>query len=1686
MFFRFISSAGQKVAALTLLSVIVLQPWSGWAQTIKSFSSDPNQFVKEMTDFLKATKRADCVATADVFLTHNKAGRLSSKLPKIIETSNILIGRNMQAYPHFELYLRTVNDFINTNKADDLFFKWSEILNETTNAQRRGETKDFRAYLDFSNGLFNQNALYISDSKSWVVISDNYSLQYDNGPKATFPSLDLVMFSSKDSITIKGTSGFYFPLEQKWQGNKGVINWSRAGFDPTQVYAEVYSYLIDVTKTEFNIDSVTFYNKQYFDISLQGNLTDKLVAQKNETSYPRFESFRKDLAIKDLAPNVKFVGGFALHGNKVFGTGDDYDKATLIFTNDKGEKIITARSTEILLRKNESLSANKAEVSLYMGADSIYHPGLNIVYKINLKEVNLYRSSEGIGATPFFDSYHQHEIKTDAIIWKLNEPYVDIKMLSGAGKAPATFTSNNFFRLSELQKFQGVMDFNPVSSVYSYAKKYDTREIVAEDLAKKMNPNYTENTIKNLLFKMVEDGFIFYDDGKGLITVRDKVFNYIAANGGLIDYDVIKIQSYSESTNAKMSFDNKDLEMVGVKQVLLSDSQNVFVFPSEEKLTLQKNKDMAFSGKVSAGRLDFEGTGFHFMYDTFMIDLTNLASALIWVPSGKMDKYGAELLVPMNSKIEGLTGFLEIDNPKNKSGKKKKFYHQYPIFTNLEKSYVYYSDSTIHSGTYEKERFFFMLDPFVFDSLDSFNPYLSDFEGDMVSADIFPSFRENLRIQKDLSFGYRRVTPDKGFPIYKGKATYNDSIFLSNEGFRGNGKMKYLFTKIESDNIIFFPDSMDAFAQTFTMDKTTHEGVTFPQVKGANNQIHWLPYADSMKIDMTDLPFVMYDSATFKGNLLFTKKGLKGDGELEFREAALASALFNFESESLNSDTMSLVIKSIAEDKVTFNTPNVRGNVDFKKRVGEFNSNEEGIQTEFANNQYKTSINEFFWDIDGNYLDFKAPPASEGVYFTSTRPDQDSLKFLGKRAFFDMSKSIIDVDSVPEVRVADARIIPDKKRVTILPGGLLDSLADAVVVFDTISGKNKIYNANVTIQSKNKFTGDGIMDYQVSNLKPYPIIIHDMGVKEVKEKKKTFYYTYANGMLEADEQFKLHPKIEFRGDVNLSQERKNPFFNGFGLLNLENTTLKTSWFKINQEINTDSFSIKYDHTLGEDSARMFTGIFYNLYNEDEDKTLYSSIMHPLETNKDIKVIDMKGIIKYDEKNRIYYFGDENKIEKNALIGNMLVYNEKKNLIQSEGKFNFGLDFEPIQIKSSGNVVQDIDSNKFTFNTFLALSVPMHKNLVSFFATDLTNFTFDRPNLDYTKTEFEKAYAEMLDEKRAQKAIEEFRKSGQFQKPKELNEYTLVLSDVKLIYEPYYQTYRSEGPIGISFIGPQGIHKKVKGHVEMGYRKDNDFFNIYFESTTEDWYYISFTNKTLQLLSSNKDFNMLLASIVPSNRKEELANEEFFFYTATTYKKMQDFLYRMQMIAKGIRVEEKELSEEEIFEQELEKIKKELLQYQEDTAKYVAPTPTSKKGKKENISFIDDSEAIPQEQPDYVPVRLEDFLKEEQPNEEKQPEQKGKKSKEAPKKEEPTPVSEDEPETELQEEPESPPARLEDFLKPDTKEEPKPKKGKEEKKKEEPSQIEQDAENEVAPAAEEDDASDFDKIIGGGKKKKGKD
>jgi hypothetical protein len=1490
--------------------------------TVQQFSKEPVGFIKEFDAFMNATGRQDIKMSMETFNGLYKTGKISTvQLEKIISISNFMMREKMRAYPHFSNYIATINSLFSSPKTS-YFDSWNDVINSILMDQKTGNYNAFNDYLDFSKSLFEKNAIYDSKAKTWTSSSNDYKLSYENKkPKVTFSNTTITCYSSQDTQKIENTSGILFPLDFIWNGSKGKVDWARVGLP--EIYADITkNYSIKLDLGEIKIDSVTFYHKQLFKTPLIGSYFDKTMSQQGNRSFPRFFSYDRNLDIGDIGPNIKYTGGFAIQGDAVYGAGDDNFPAVITFFSESGKKVLTASSSQFLIKKGEELASSKAKISLTIGNDSIYHPGVRLVYKFDKKELSLYRGTDGISAAPFYDSYHKKEIQTDAIIWKLTDPTIDLKMLTGAGQNAMELTSDNYFKKGELEKYQTTSDMSPVHMLKRYSEEVQSRDFLDENFAKRMDKGYTESTIKNLLFKLMEDGFIFYDSRNGIITVNEKTFNYVQAHSGKKDYDIIKIKSFSDKTNGQINIENNEMELSGVGIITLSDTANVYIFPKDKNLKIKEDQDMEFSGTIFAGRIDFEGEGFIFDYDSFKIDMLKLASATINIPTGKKDKKGEAEFVPMKSKIEGLTGYLNIDHPKNKSGKQR--IEKFPIFTNINKSFVYYDKKEIRDSAYSRNKFYFEIEPFKFDSLNSFDPYLADLTGQLISAGIFPNFKENLTVQKDLSWGFQRITPADGFPVYGGKGTYKDSILLSNSGLQGKGHLKHLFIDFSSNDILFTPDSMNAVSDTFLMKKDKTASATFPLVKGKDNFIHWLPYRDSMHIKMRSQPFLMYeDGSTLKGDLLFTSKGLTGNGRFEFAEASLESQLFKFSSEQLQSDTMSMEIKAIGTDAVTFKTPNVRGKVDFVKRQGEFKANNEDIPTEFTNNFYKTNINEFFWDMDDKILDFKSPKGSPGAYFTSTRSDTDSLRFMAKRGIFEMTNSIIKVEEVSRFFVGDAEIIPDSFKAVILPGGNLDTLYKAQIIADTNSRYHKIYDATLFVASRKNYTGTGKYDYRYGDMKMI-INLSKIGVKEDKlNKKKTDYTTFAEGLIEESDTFKIHPDIDFKGMASFTAKDTGVTFDGFAKMKIG--TVQTDWFSFKDKIDPNNFILHYENPVTPDNDTLTAGFGYTF--SGDSSGMYLRLMTPQKSADDIKIFTTKGILKHNPDKKQYSLGNENKVLNGAPTGNVLIYDEKKKTAVAEGKVNLELQLNPASLITSGTITYKIDSNKYSLKLLAGLNLPVEKTLITQFANDVNSFSFDKPNVDVNNSSFESAYAEMFSEKNYKSKLEELRKTGTFPLPKEMGS-NIIFSHLNLVYDPNFQIYRSVGPIGIAYIGEVPVMKMISGTIEFGQRKFNDFFNIYLESSFNDWYFISYQNNTLQMVSSKEDFNKLLAAIPASKRQIPITKDKkfFFLYTIGTAGSKESFLYRMKMIADAkFDSAPGEKDEQYYMNQELYEIRKQLLQ-----------------------------------------------------------------------------------------------------------------------------------------------------------------
>ena len=694
---------------------------------------------------MNTTKREDCAQAAKDFAV---AWTVFSSDQKqlIITMANMMKERRMLTEPYFINFFQALNGFTKSKQQSGTFDEWSDVLKQVINGLTKGNNKPYELFIEFSNALFSKNALYISASKTWQSTSNDYNLGYKNGiPYITFSDLSLMAYTDGDTIYIHETAGTFFPFETKWVGKKGVVSWSRAGLDSNNVTTRFNRYEVDCNKSEYTVDTAYMTYLPFIKNELKGRFTDKLLSNNKPatSSYPRFVSYTKDFVIDKLADNAKLVGGIQLQGAKVACSGDKDHKAVLILKRFDGQIGVKAMASEFGIKKFEELNSAQAEVIIYEGKDSIYHTGAAIKYRFSTKQLSVFRGKDGIAKSAFFDSYHQQEITADAIYWNLAEPTISIKQVYGAGSTSTSFESANYFERGTLEKFQNVADYNIIALIKKYTEVHATREIYADELAHFINPKYSLETIQGTLYKLVEDGFIYYDEGKDIIRVRQKTISYVLDSQKKIDYDVIKIVSQTDSANAKIDLRSYNMDTKGVKNIMLSDSNFIVIFPRKDSLTVKKNRDMDFSGKMFAGRIDLYGKGFSLDYADWRMSLANVDTVLINIPNGDLDKTGMPVLVPIQSYIEKVTGTLTLDTKYNKSGKERHW--SMPALKSDQNSFVYYERRSIFNNVYKKDKFYFQLDPFTFDSLNAFQSRRISFAGKLVSAGIFPDITDQGR-----------------------------------------------------------------------------------------------------------------------------------------------------------------------------------------------------------------------------------------------------------------------------------------------------------------------------------------------------------------------------------------------------------------------------------------------------------------------------------------------------------------------------------------------------------------------------------------------------------------------------------------------------------------------------------------------------------------------------------------------------------------------------------------------------------------------------------------------------------------------------------------------------------------------------------------------------------------------------
>ena len=1470
------------------------------AQRLTHFSADSSQFLTELGLLFSGISDQEKKLIEPGIKNFTNSwiiGRFDQDQQKIIRyLCNEMVKKKVRAFPDFYTYLDALNIFLETQQPAELFTPWSEILKKLI-AEKN--SRKYLVFLEFTTNLFAEQLVYKSASTRWKFYNPVFRLRYDSVPWVEFSESSLVCYANNDSLNIEGTLGVYYPLTNVWKGKGGEVTWMRAGEDPAKIYALLDRYEIQMRYSKYTADSVSFRHARFFPTAILGKLEDKVLADVTiaNATYPRFYSYGNLIGIARIFPNMDYLGGFAIEGSRVIGSGSASHDARLFFKRD-GHDFVTAASRTFIIYPDR-INANNASVTIYHDNDSIFHPGLQLKYLDEKKTLSITRDERTANISPWFDSFHQIEIYCDALYYKVGDTRISFEVMANMGKErKAIFESSNCYSQYRYERIQGMDEVNPLDVISRYSNHIRTREITLEGLTGYMNKPAEQ--VEWILLNLGNKGFLVYEPSIRVAHLKDKLFNYVKARNAKADYDVISYNStVTDMPNAVLNLETFDLKIQGVPMVALSDSQGVYIYPIDSVVVLKKNMDFKFTGKIEAGFFKFHVHDGSFDYNQFKINLPFIDSMTFSVRDKKRDPLtGAFPLVRIRDAITRLGGELLIDDSTNKSGLKALV--EYPVFINKNNSFVFWDRPSIRNGAYKKEKFYYELQPFTLKSLDIVTTDSLRFLGALTSAGIFPAIEEPLRVRPDFSLGFEKMTDTSGLALYGGKGTFYSRIDLSDRGLRGDGRINYLNSTSSSGEFVFLPESMQATARSFRIAETLSPA-EFPEVTADSVRQHWLPYRDSLLITSTTRAMNLYrNEASFNGTLAYSPGKLTGNGTLKINEAQMEAKDFNFATRGFDALTSYFRINATDNTKPVLATRNYQSHFDMDRKRGQFIATAGPSKVDFPFNQYTCSSDRFEWKIDSNrvFLNNDGNPVMAadtsnyqrfisldytGSEFISTHPKQDSLRFFASGAAYDLHDQVIRAINVRIIKVADAAVFPDSGKVNIFPDARIQLLENAVVIADTGTQLHRFFNAKVALSSRKAYTATG--DYGYKDRTGAVTTLHFDRIKV-----DTSGQTTASGSIPDSSGFMMSPEFAFKGEITLLAAQPALRFDGAFKTVTACLPYKTEWIHFEGNIDPKSVKIPLQmplRTLNNETA--FTGMVYS----NSETRVIPALFRRKGSFSDSTILAAGGFVTYLPETKEFRLGSEEKLRDLSAPGDYVSLSTYNCRIRGEGKLNLGVHSGGMKMETFGTIDHYLIPDSTRAVVTIALQFPFSDQALQRFITLLESVNLTGVNL--RTTPYTLAMENQLGKEELTQARSEMEMIGKYRKFPDALDRTLFLADVTMTYDTASNSWVSHGPIGIASIGKTSVNRYVNGIIEFSKKRKDDDFTLYFQLDPDEWFFFNFRGNILQSISSDLNFNDILTAAVRSKAEMDRVDKlvKGYRYTISTDRKKRDFLRKFE-------------------------------------------------------------------------------------------------------------------------------------------------------------------------------------------------
>ena len=1483
-----------KFFRILLLFVVLLLPISAAAQKPKAVEFTPESLPDELLEYLnKATSDNDKQKENTKVIKTFRAsyGAMEPSVQRrVAAIYEYAVKAKLRGNPEITDLTLTLTAYATAPGGAQNLDVWLQAIEAMHKRNAKG--KAVNEWVDFSGALLSEAVLYRSQSSTWRLDRKTpFRLAIEEGTVWVYidQPAELTYASAKDMNTLHATTGRYNYKENLWEGRGGRLDWARTGLGAEACYADLSAYKAETKFPKFTADSVQFVNTHYFGEPIAGRIEEVIgsPSEPEKYGYPRFRSYQRDFVISDILPGVDYSGSFMMNGSK-FITASSKHPASLIFRRD-GKPQLAVSSVKFTITADR-LTAENASVAFYLGEDSISNTGITVRYSPQEHRVNLINDPKRNYYSPFVDSYHELDIFCDVISWKTDGTEVEFGSLAGTGTvSTASFESSSYYTYRKYREIQGIDEISPVQRAYDYASG-GNNEFKASDFGNYIGLDQGQTLL--MIHTLCRHGLVTYNENSGIVRVKEKLGDYMNAYSKKkdFDYDALTLESTARGINAKMDISgqsadasaNFPLLIDGVEQFVVSDSQMVVVYPDSargHRVTVGRNRNIHFDGRIEAGKFVFFVTNCDFNYDGFSFDMPEIRKLYFAVESFT----NPDSLHPVMTPLSGLVGRLRVDKDDNHSGLVKN--KDYPIFESLENSFVYYDQKNIRGGQYVRDKFYYTLHPFTINNLVDFETDSLQFNGVLTSAGIFPDITYPLSVQRDYYLGFRTTTPGAGYPAYGGKGTYRKNISLDHYGLQGEGELDYLASHSKSKKYLFLPDSTTATIDTITV----REEGGFPDIKGGRNRMHWLPYRDSMAVATLakGRAMSMYrDEAELRGRLDLQPQGASAAGTATVREATLKSQRFNLQSREMGAEVTEFELRSSVTGDIAFTAHNVRSHVDYDHLRTDLKIVSGPARTELQLAKLEAYADQFTWMMDKKTLGIvnSQRATSEGmesmdirmrlgkrndlpgVRFVSTDAAQNGLTYNALNSIYKYEVGDLSSSGAYLLNVADAAIVPNADTVFVNRGGKMRVLNKAKLIANRDSAWHYIYNADLVINGANNYTGKGYLDY-------YGV----SGSSTVGTATKIFFddisvvngTTMAKGVISDSAQFKLNQAFGFAGKVRAEGNQKWLHFDGgVRLIQPCLATDQLGLLAYSDYTDPEHVHIMVPEQPADWKGNRLTASVLIDRNTLRPQASFLTRMH----KDDCELLPAHGVLTYLGDRQMYMIASAEKVaDPDGVVAPYLSLSTDDCRMEGEGPMSFALRPSQASFFAYGLANVGIKGNgeDDRIATVFGFTFPIAKELVTAMADALKDDLRLEPVSSVDNPEMRHALMYAMGNDKGTTAYVNYSTSGRLDKIPTTMQSTALFDNIHWQYSTTAGLY-FDGKVGLLGMGDKSLGLEVNLKAQIYLRGKTPEMVFFVEAAKDHWYFFRYeiNSQELTLYSSSGTWEDMVKALPLEQRKVE--------------------------------------------------------------------------------------------------------------------------------------------------------------------------------------------------------------------------